>query len=791
MHIAHINENGTIQTCTEHCRNTALLSQAHLKDIDLGTAAFLAGLLHDCGKFTTDFSEYITESVKTGQRTKQIIHTFAGVSYLLNSCHTPKLDFDDVTAEMLAVAVASHHGLIDVIDEDGISGFEHRLTKQPAYDKKAIENFLLECADEKELSALFADAFSEVKKKVEPLMQIAKDNDELYFYISQLTRLLSSAVISGDREDTASFMNNRELPQRDDSNTLFWKNRLASVESYIAGFSNDSPLFGARRAMSDICRERAASPGRIYRLNMPTGAGKTLSALRFSLAHAAAFGKKHIFYIAPLLSIIDQNAMVIREAMGSDEGILEHHSDVVNDMRANRSDDSLDNYELLCETWNAPVIITTLVRVLDTMFGAKTSDVRRFCELSDSVLIFDEIQSLPGNMLSIFNMTLNFLSTACNCTIVLCSATQPAFEEACHPVLPAEDLIPAGTLRKFLPLFKRTDISDGGLVRLEEIPDVIGELIEKYDSVLVVCNTKSEAASVFRNTKIENVHICHLSAGMCMTHRKKTLESLIEDLEQHNKVICVATQVIEAGIDISFAAVIRVCAGLDSIVQAAGRCNRHAEIPGAAPVTVLHVADERLGALKSIEDGQNAYNALHAEFVRHPGQFEKDLASDKSIAFYYRMLFKNMKQDAQDYPIRQKPTMFSLLSQNTVYLERYGKSQFFMTQAFKTAAKAFSVFADDTVTVIVPYEEGEDIISELLSAQAQYNPAYKMELLRRAGAFSVSIYQNQLKKLSEAGAIKPIAEDGVYLLYPEYYDKNLGVITEKKEEGELCETLIL
>lgn len=316
----------------------------------------------------------------------------------------------------------------------------------------------------------------------------------------------------------------------------------------------------------------------------------------------------------PLLSIIEQNAQEIRKAVQDDSIILEHHSNVIDD--ENSDVEELNKRELLIQSWDNPIVITTLVQLLNTMFLGKTSSVRRFAFLCNSVIVFDEVQSLPNKMLTLFNLTINFLVKKCHATVILCSATQPSFENAEHKLLSeVSDLItlPSETLK----VFERVELVDKGSMSMEELSDFALEIIKSKKSLLLVCNTKREAKELFENLQAEvsnAIPMYHLSASMCTKHRKMIVESMKIDLSlpDPKQIVCVATQVIEAGVDISFNCVIRLQAGMDSVVQAAGRCNRNGENK-LESVYIVNLLGEKLHRLKEIETAKGATESLLQE----------------------------------------------------------------------------------------------------------------------------------------------------------------------------------
>lgn len=803
MYTAHIHpETGEEQTCRDHCRNTAAYSEKDLESIGLGKTAYFAGLLHDAGKFTDSFDSYIHRSA-AGENVRRgsVIHTFAPVSWLMKNHHQEEntITFNDIATEILAYADAAHHGTFDCINEAGESGFVHRTEKQPDYDQEAMRNFFRECISESDLDRLLQEVYAELISKLQCCLASAvtrdreKQGQEICFYEGMLARLMLSAVIDGDRRDTAEFMAGKDYSQIVPGTPELWKSLHASLEQYLERMPAETKIQKARRELSEYCEKFSEEPCGVYRLNLPTGAGKTLSGLRFALAHAQKKKKKRIIYTAPLISILDQNAQVIREALGREDAVLEHHSNILHDQE---NAGELARYELLAETWDAPVIITTMVQFLNTLFSGKTTCIRRFQSLADSVILIDEVQTVPLRYLTLFNLGINFLAEICHATVILCSATQPCLEAADYPMrIRPETFVPGDQYSRYEEIFRRTEVTCPDPCQMKEIPDIVLRKIEEKRSILLICNKKSEAQKFFRelqNRKPEDVNIFHLSSSMCMAHRKRTLEEIYKTLEKKERVICVSTQVVEAGVDISFACVIRLAAGLDRIVQSAGRCNRNGESVEAAPVYVIHAEDENLKMLPDIRRERSAFLELLYDWRKKPEKYQNSLTSDAAVNFYYNALFGSMNPGEQDgYVDSQYPSLFRLLSSNQDYCnccEEDPRQRYMTNQAFQTAGKLFCVIDQEGSSIIVPYDEkGEALISELYSDRGQHDLAYRKELLGQAKAYSVSAYSYQLEKLSKEGALRE-SEDGVITLLGEYYDPEIGLTEKGGYEG--C-TLIL
>ena len=793
---AHLRDDGIIQTVAQHCRETAEIASKALGPLGLSTMAKIAGLMHDAGKTTDKYKTYITEAA-AGRPVQRgsVNHTFAGVQYMLKTFHgvDNTFSYEDVACELIAYAIGSHHGQFDVVDANGNSGFIHRLTRDDIHYDEAMGNYLEHCADKEEIETLFKAAVQEIEAIIQVIKAMPDSGNpqkaygEIMFYMGQLARLLLSAVIEGDRRSTAGFMEprlNNPLPDSEERRGI-WQKALHALEHHLAEKAADTPINQARREISALCAGFASEHPGLYRLNVPTGGGKTLSGLRFALAHAEKWNKKHVIYVAPLITIIEQNANVIREAVGCNEWVLEHHSNVI---RNETDEEELRSIELLEESWDAPIIVTTLVQFLNTLFSGTTGCVRRFQALADSVIIIDEVQTVPGNMISLFDLAMNFLTGVCKSTILLCSATQPCFEDTNHSLkINPETPVPY-RVDLWRP-FTRTKIMDAGPMRLEDIPDLVETVMKEATSILLVCNKKGEAEALYRQLKQNEVHCCHLSASMCIAHRKEVLNGLYGALDTARdggrKILCVSTQLIEAGVDISFDCVIRLCAGMDSVIQAAGRCNRNGEAGRLAPVWIVRCENEKLTGLKDIQRGKKTTSSLLYAFGQEPERFMDDLASDKAIQFYYRALFNDIRSDGEnqmDYPVAaEHTTLFELLSDNAKFVSKGlpATNRFFLRQAFKTAGRLFKVFDDDTQDVIVPFGEGKVLIQQLMSLDDRWQLGQMVDLLKQAKPYTVSVYAHQVEKLLRQGALMQLCGGAVLALMDGYYSDETGLITDR------------
>lgn len=767
--------NKIVQTVAEHCKNSAVYALESAMPA-LCNTAYLAALLHDMGKFTKEFAQYI-EKAANGEpvRRGSVNHTFAGVRFVLERWRAPSSDsYARLTSELLASAIGAHHGLFDCVDENGQSGFTHRLSKEGISYAEAREQFLKNVADGNELDRLFAKAEREIAALTRLSQEGLDTMQEAKFQFAMLARLLTSYVINADRRDTAEFMHEISLEENAISPER-WGELLAGVEMRLDNFKADSEINRARQKISDTCREAAKNGSGIYRLNTPTGGGKTLSSLRYALASASEHGFRRITFVTPLLTVLEQNAQEIRKYIADDSIILEHHSNII---RENDSMDELNEHELLTDTWDSPVVITTLVQLLNTLFGGKTSSVRRMQSLAHSVIVIDEVQSVPRNMLALFNQAANFVSKLCGAALVLCSATQPALSEINPPIRyhAQADIMPYDA--QLWQIFRRTEITP--LLReqgytIEELAEFAISCTESENSTLIICNTKLQANELYNSVKSRSVDaVFHLSTSMCMAHRIKTLDTINRYLEDGRKIICVSTQLVEAGVDFSFGCVIRQLAGMDNIVQAAGRCNRHGECGGISKVYIVNLKGESLRFLREIADAQSAARNVLADFERSAEKYENDLTSDAAIEAYYTKLYTEMPQGAHGlYLPKRETSMNDLLTDNKKF-KRGRESGYILEQAFKTAGEEFKVFDENTTDVLVPYGEGERLIADLISAETQYDFGYKKKLLDKAKKYTVSLYDYELQALAESGGVYKIMDDSAMVLQPAFYSKETG-----------------
>ena len=761
-HITQIDGDKKIQTVKQHCFKTAGYAKESLESLGLGHTAYLAGMLHDFGKAVLKYKQYV-EAIYDGKKVKRgsVNHTFASVIYLFQKYGDDKNEKKRITCEIISYAAGSHHGLFDALGPDGESGFSYRVNKNKndiCYDE-ACKNYFETCISEEEIEGLFQKATEEVSEFIERIKNCinperreerADANENLFFLTGLMQRFVLSAVINGDRRDTAEFFAGKEI-ENIDADEFLWKRQLDFLEK-TACFTANTAVNKARAYISDVCAGFVADNGGVYKITVPTGAGKTISMLRFALVQAKRHKKKRIIFIIPLLSILDQNSEVIRKYIESKEIIFEHHSNVV---KTEEDGEELDRYELLSETWDSPIVISTMVQFLNSLFSSKTSSVRRMQSLSESVIVIDEAQSVPKKLTYMFNMAMNFLAYCANATIVLSSATQPAFDSVKKKIKFSEnaDIVPYN--RELWNVFERTQIicHNAEYENEEELAVYAAEVSKKENSLLVICNTKRNAAKLYDIIRgITSAEVFHLSTAMCMAHRTAVLHEVFEMLNSEKRVICVSTQLVEAGVDFSFKRVIRMEAGLDNAAQAAGRCNRHGESTKKGTVEIVKLKNENISMLREIEISQDCFRRFLADFEEGREAYE-NILSPQSVNRYFELLFCELKS-LLAYPQKVDITdtsIFNMLAQNNDFGSK--NKNYCINQAFKTAGMYFKVFDEDTYDVIVPYDDiSRNLLSEISGCDSfDFNKLKK--LVEKAKPYTVHMYGYQKENLESSGMI--------------------------------------
>lgn len=792
MYAAHISEDKTrVQTVAEHCRETAEIARKHGRACGLEYLSVLLGITHDFGKLTGEFNSYLFgESLKSRG---EIDHSFAGAKYINELFGASKNRGWAKTAEMIGHVIVSHHGLHDWCSIEHCDYFRERIGKSDNYEQIAAEiNREFDVEKLKSLMPKAAEEYLAVIDKIKEMEQGASDKDVVRaFYLGMTERLLESILIDADRTNTAEFMANEPLEREFNLGELWDKMKL-NLEEKLARFSKNSDVISRqRRDISERCLKFAENDVGICKLVVPTGGGKTLSSMRFAIDYCKQHKMEKIIYIAPFMSILEQNSDEIRSLTG-DEFFLEHYSDAVQQKFEKCSDNEYHDFELRTEMWDSPVIATTMVQFLNTLFLDKTASVRRFHRLSKAVIIIDEVQSVPRDCVYPFNLAMNFLSKICGAAIVLCSATQPPFEAMPKfPLLLDKNNSMTGDTEEDFEVFSRTEIipNMSGEYTYSNAADFAVKCFEENGSVLFITNTKDAAKNIYlelksRLSETENPpELIHLSVNMCPQHRRAAIAKMIEMLRRKMPLICVTTQLIEAGVNVSFGCVIRSLAGMDNAAQAAGRCNRSGEFQRICPVYLIELCEEKLGSLPEIQESKYASRALLFSMEQNG---ESDFLSPDTMSRFFGKLFGTIQSEDFSklcYPIPEaKSTLLDLLSlnsRNTALLppERKKSCRYCM-QAFKTAGSNFRVIKENTTDIFVPYNDEAKQLLGQMDSNLSYSQALKC--LRKAQKYVVGVYPNVWEKLKLAKAVVEM-KNGCYRLREEFYSKEFGVSDEPSE----------
>lgn len=793
-YLAHVvPESGTTQSVSEHISGTKELAEKNCPLEILKNIVISEALLHDAGKLSEEFFEYMDDIRKNGEEAKKrnVDHTSAGGRILENLIGKGPL------FEFISMAVYSHHGLQDGIDiETGTTLFEKRQEKE--IETETILQRYFQIIDINLLKKYLAAAHRDLMRICRQIGGFIHSTGEKNcggkeFYLGMFERLVLSVLIDSDWTDTACFGQSVSHPERisEERTQEIWQEAIIHFEDHMKHLDDNgekSPLNVYRNEISDICFRAAKEEQNLYRLTVPTGAGKTFSSLRFALHHALKYHKRHIIYVAPYNSILEQNAEDIRQAVGNEEFVLEHHCNIFYE-----DEDREMAYKKLTESWDSPIIVTTAVQMLNTLFSGQKSSIRRMYNLCNSVIIFDEVQAFPVKGTELFNLAVNFLTVFCNTTVVLCSATQPSLA-----LLKENNLFGcvemAGPSGKYADAFKRVEIEDktdlvrGGM-QPEDISEFALKAFRKYGSVLIIVNTTKCAKMVYEELKrlcIEECKLYHLSTRMCPKNRKDELEAIKQNLADKKSVICVSTQLIEAGVNLSFGCVIRSLAGLDNIVQAAGRCNRHKEVKMGKVYIVKMAQDaERLERLYDIRRAREAAEKFLYYFKKTPEEFGGSVDSEKSVTAYYGEYFHDSGIAPTKYPSRFcETTLEELLGKNEPGCNQYVRKHRSkagmprMCQAFATAGKEYKVIAEEAeVTVIIPYDETAEKAIDILEDRFALMSDQK-KAVRTLQQYSVGISEHLLRELGRA--VHKINDMEIHVLSNDYYDRKEGVLEEPR-----------
>lgn len=727
--VAHLVRDGEVwrfHALDDHLRVTGELAAGFAAAFASEDWARLAGAWHDLGKYRPTFQAYLraaTAYEPVGGALQRVDHSSAGAIHALERLGP--------AGRVIAYAIAGHHaGLADWHPgESGGRGLSQRLGHHELLD-----------------DALAAGAPSDLLAAAAPTTApptkgSASEIDGTHLWV----RMLYSCLVDADFLDTEHFFDPAKHEVRSGWPALeTLRERLAAHQ---AGLSARRPIDVVRtRVRHEAVAKASLEPG-FFSLTVPTGGGKTLTSLRFALEHARTHGHRRVIYAIPYLSIIEQTADVFRGIVGN--GFLEHHSSLDPDERDSRR-------RAAAENWDAPLIVTTTVQLFESLFASRGSRCRKLHNIARSVIVLDEAQLLPPDFLEPILASLRALVDGYGVSVVLCTATQPAlatrssFGSSFRGIDGVRELVddPNALFDELERVHVEwpTDIGRAG-----DWADVAQGLAAERQ-VLCVVNSRADCRALVAAMPPESEAI-HLSALMCAEHRSRVVAGVKAQLRAGDRVCLVSTQLIEAGVDIDFPVVFRALAGLNSIAQSGGRCNREGMLGMGRVVVFVPPKPAPIGHLRRGEQATRSILAVTQESERlRPATFRR----------FFERFYAEASLDRRG--------ITPLLTDGARRLE-FG---------FRTAADRFQMVADEgTATILVPYGRGRALLADL-RASASRAEGPDRRLLRALQRFTVSVHRGHLLALERAGALTEVLPDVFALDQPERYDERLGLLVDDR-----------
>jgi CRISPR-associated endonuclease/helicase Cas3 len=748
--VAHLREDGSEELVETHLSEVSDLAAKFSKEFGAEQSGRALGLVHDIGKFSGEFQRRI---LNNGPK---VDHSTAGAYELVQA-----------GASWLAYCAAGHHGgLLDWKSPNSDSTLYGRL-------RKAASGKIPEYCSQKSDAVLsklptIASLQDELRKKAKncPREKVRGISESLQcsFTISFFVRMCFSCLVDADFLCTEKFMQGqaREAVPVDNLETL----RGRFEHKVSAFYPPQGELNTLRCGVSNDCREAGATmePG-VFSLTVPTGGGKTLASMRFALHHACNHRMNRIIFAEPYTAIIEQTAAKFREYLNGDstENVLEHHSNF--DFDALDDDPLRKNLRLAAENWDMPIVVTTNVQLFESLFASGTSRCRKLHNVANSVIVLDEAQAIPLNTVDACVRVLVELVKNYHCSVVLCTATQPVFDE----LFAAYDLTVREIARNRDQLFEKLRrvtyknlgcLSDSALI----------SRLAAAEQCLCIVNSRAQAKNVASGLMktCGQDGIFHLSTLMHPAHRERVLKAIGERLRDGLPCRVVSTSLIEAGVDLDFPIVYRGLAGLDSIVQAAGRCNREGKLPFDSSWVYVFTSEGRTDTGKPyrLPEETKKRAGITASTVAIAANVLVDYGSLQSIRNYFRNL---------DYMFRsiihqEKNALDDLcVTQDTKnnFGRRGGAIACFAIQ-FASADKDFKFIEDTSIPVIVPDGAIEDEVFRVKNGIASRGD------LRRVSRYSVAVYRHTLEKLIRAGKVEQV--NGAYILSSlDWYSEQMGL----------------
>ena len=764
-YLAHIGSDAKPHGLREHLLAVAAAAQTSAEPLNSQHWAHLAGLWHDLGKYRPGFQQYIRQvngheahiegKLRSGS---DKTHSAAGALHALRTLEAQFGPGGAVLARVLAYVIAGHHAGLG----DWVAGLDRRLLGSGAPDsEREYAQALAVCLEQDPDLLALPDGFN----LPAALAAIPGPKSEQPLTTSLWIRMLFSALVDADFLDTERFLNEGKARSRHGFQPLAaYAEQLTAHLSGLtdqvaqAGRANDAVMQARTRVLAQCLEKAPLAPG-VFTLTVPTGGGKTLSSLAFALRHALAHGKRRVIYAIPYTSIIEQTADVFGAVFGP-EHVVEHHSQVDVAER-----DETQRGRLACENWDAPLIVTTNVQLFESLFAARTSRCRKLHNIANSVIVLDEAQLLPPTFLQPILDALSVLVTHYGVTLVLCTATQPTLVDTAR-FDPRQSLrgLPSATriVDDEAPLFaalQRVEIEWPADLHTALATDVLVSRLAQQDCVMVIVNTRNDAAEIVRELDATTGDTAlHLSAAMCGQHRADVIAQIRARLQARRDgadprpLRVVSTQLVEAGVDIDFPVVFRALAGLDSVAQAAGRCNREGRLPDGGKGRVVVFVRDIPKPLSQIRTAVQATRTV----VQSGGDALTPAAFERYFPLYYAGFSSRDKHGIVDH------------------LRKNARFEF----EFQTAARKFRLVDDeDQGTVIVPYtgagtESIQPLIEKLRSGDTD------RWLLRKLQRHTINARRKLLDTWQARGDVQELVP-GMYLLIDELrYDDRLGLLPD-------------
>lgn len=729
-YLAHIKKNpdgswAEPHLLSEHLNSTAKLAAKFASEFNNGDWAELAGYLHDLGKYHPDWQKYIRKETGYYDESAHIEgysgrpnHSTVGAVYLFEKFKNSPM------AKALAYIIGGHHS--------GLPDWNPQLSQRIFEDGYLILGDLEKVKNVEEAKQFFETPLPKTPPSF--FKDNNTDNEQIHLWI----RMLFSCLVDADFLDTEKYMEAKER-----GGYLSLKELKIKFDEFMNRMKNDNELNKKRNYILNHCREKAKSEPGFFSLTVPTGGGKTLSSMAFSLEHAIKHNKKRIIVAIPYTSIIEQTAEIFKSIFG-EEQVVEHHSNL---------DPEKENYKnrIASENWDAPIIVTTNVQLFESLFGNKTSVCRKLHNVVSSVIILDEAQMIPTQYLKPIISVLKGLVDYFGVTVLLMSATQPALTGK----IGSEPNIIDGldNVKEIIDdpdelskNFKRVEYIIPKDINKSESWEEIADRLQQYNQVLCIVNKRNDCRELH---KLMPDGTIHLSGYMCGEERSEVISEIKTKLNNKEQIRVISTQLVEAGVDIDFPVVYRSLTGLDSIAQAAGRCNRENKIKEGGKVYVfVPPTSSPQGFLRKCED---AGKFILRNF--HEKEFTPSLYSE-----YFKYLYSNLKSfDEADFHNR---------------LVRDANNFEFQ---FKEFAEKFNLIDDkQQISIIVRYKNSVSLIDQLKYAGAS------RELLRSLQRYIVNIPIYTINKIREANYIENI--NGYWVQSDEnLYKPGLGLMINESD----------